>query len=189
MSTSSICTPRRDGTYACQRCNQVFTSLMAVLGHQNAHREGRPAKRQRRAETHHQNPLSMTRSGTVNSFSGLSATNPPGTMVGSSHSFLSRLPSATPVPPPVPPPSAVLISFGPVRGYHHLVTASPAPSPPAPLQTPTIGSNRLFQVPDLLGSSVAPAAPPLRSSSSHPIVLDSDNEDEEENALDLDLKL
>ncbi|KAL1821727.1 hypothetical protein ACET3Z_016596 [Daucus carota] len=155
---------------------------MAVLGHQNAHREGRPAKRQRRAETHHQNPLSMTGSGSVNLFSGLSATNTPGTMVGSSHSFLSHLPSATPVPP-------VLISFGPVPGYHHLVTASPAPSPPAPLQTPTIGSNRLFQVPDLLGSFVAPAAPPLGSSSSHPIVLDSDNEDEEENALDLDLKL
>ncbi|WOG92464.1 hypothetical protein DCAR_0311733 [Daucus carota subsp. sativus] len=57
------------------------------------------------------------------------------------------------------------------------------------MQTPATGSTRLFEVPDLLGPSVAPAAPPNGSSTSHPIVLESDNEDQEENALDLDLKL
>ncbi|KAL1821730.1 hypothetical protein ACET3Z_016599 [Daucus carota] len=161
MSTSSICTPRRDGTYACQRCSQVFSSLMAVLGHQNAHREGRPAKRRRRAQTHRQNP--------------------PGTMMRSSYSSVSPLPSGT----PAPPASAFLISFGRVPG-NNLVTASLAP-PPAPLQTPAIGTPRLFEVPNLLGPSVAPTAPHVGSSSTHPIVLDS--EDQEENALDLDLKL
>ncbi|KAL1815424.1 hypothetical protein ACET3Z_017998 [Daucus carota] len=142
-------------------------------------------------ETHLENPLSMTGSGSVNPFSGLSTTNPPGTVV----SFLPGLPSAT----PAPPATAALISFGPVPGYHP-ISASLTPSPPAPLnplpggslQTPAIGScPRFFEVPHLLGPSVAPTAPDLTdgASSSRPIVLDSDNEEEEENALDLNLKL
>ncbi|KAL1821721.1 hypothetical protein ACET3Z_016590 [Daucus carota] len=165
---------------------------MAVVGHQNAHRDGQPAQKLRRVETHPENPLSMTGSGSVNPFSGLSTTNPPGTVV----SFLPSLPSAT----PAPPATAALISFGPVPRYHP-ISASLAPSPPAPLnplpggslQTSAIGScPRSFKVPDLSGPSVAPTAPDDLTdgaSSSRPIVLDSDNEDEEENALDLNLKL
>ena len=190
MSTSSINTPRRPRTYACPTCSRVFSSRMAVVGHQNAHRDGQPAQKLRRVETHPENRLSMTGSRSVNPFSGLSTTNPPGTVV----SFLPGLPSAT----PAPPATAALISFGPVPGYHPIsASLAPPPTPLNPLlggslQTPAIGScPRFFEVPDLLGPSVAPTTPDLTdgASSSRPIVLDSDNEDEEENALDLNLKL
>ncbi|WOG87094.1 hypothetical protein DCAR_0206316 [Daucus carota subsp. sativus] len=176
MSSSMNNTSSRAWIYSCPRCNQTMALVGPIL-----HAPIEPwGAEMRWAETHHENPFSVICGGSY------------------SYAAMPLLPSATPASPapmalaPVMPVPTYPLP-APIPQYHD-VSTSLAPPPPASLNPPPKISleappsiktgTRFFGVQDFFGPSIAHG-----EGSSRPIVLDNYNKDEEENALDLDLKL